>query len=328
MRHLTFIILASLIFVATSYLRHPATAVDSPVTPAKTSFNQLINTIPVIEPGVSTVLPGATWVPQTFNNCGPAATSMALQYFGYTVNQEETKAHLRTNADDKNVFIWEIADYLKNDYGIESKLLYNGDIPTLKKLIANGFYIMVEDWLHPNGDIGHVLIIRGFDDAKGVLIGDDSYLGVGVNYPYEQWENTQWKPFNREYLPLYTKDKEALLQKIIGEDWDQQRMYEKAIAKAETEIKENSSDMYAYFNLGASLFALNNFQKANEAFDKSKNLGWPKRMLWYQIQPIQTKNALGLYAEAIELANLALWANDSFTEAHVEKAIALKGLLK
>src|SRR5258706_1266832 len=64
------------------------------------------------EPGSKALLPGAKWVPQTFNNCGPATTSMVLQYFGYDVNQNETKAHLRTNSDDKNVFTYEIADYM------------------------------------------------------------------------------------------------------------------------------------------------------------------------------------------------------------------------
>ena len=49
---------------------------------------------------------------------------MVLQYFDFNVNQNETKAKLRTNADDKNVFTYEMAEYIKKDYGIESKLLY------------------------------------------------------------------------------------------------------------------------------------------------------------------------------------------------------------
>ena len=122
------------------------------------------------EPGAKALLPGATWAPQTFNNCGPATTSMILQYFGFTVSQEKTKAKLRTNGDDKKVFTYEMAAYIQKEFGVESKLLYGGDIHMLKRLIANGFYVVVEDWLHPNEDIGHVTIIRGFDDEQGVLI--------------------------------------------------------------------------------------------------------------------------------------------------------------
>src|SRR5687767_3807702 len=76
----------------------------------------------IIKPGVRALLPGAKWVPQSFNNCGPATTSMLLQYFGHNVDQNTTKAKLRTNADDKNVFTYEIQNYLKDDYNIDSKL--------------------------------------------------------------------------------------------------------------------------------------------------------------------------------------------------------------
>lgn len=294
------------------------------VSPVSQFTNE--ETITPKEAGPKALLPGAKWVAQTFNNCGPATTSMVLQYFGHTVSQEETKAKLRTNPDDKNVFTQEIADYIKRDYDISSKLLYGGDLNLLKKLISNGFYVVVEDWLHPNEDIGHTTIIRGYDDEQGVLIADDSYIGVNITYPYEEFVQTQWKPFNYEYLPVYRSENEELLKAIIGEDWDRETMYQNSAKKAQTEIDNNQNDMYAWFNLGTSSYELGDFGKAKTSFEKSQSLGWPKRMLWYQIQPIQTLNKLGDYQKAIELANLALSGNDSFAEAHLEKAIAYKGL--
>lgn len=277
------------------------------------------------EPGTSALLPGAKWVPQTFNNCGPATTSMILQYFGFTVGQNETKAKLRTNADDTNVFTYEIAGYLKEDFGIESKLLYGGDITMLKKLVANGFYVVVEDWLHPNEDIGHVTIIRGFDDEQGVLIADDSYIGVNITYPYEEFTKTQWKAFNYEFLPVYRPGSEALLQAIVGDVWDEKIMREKAARIARNEIAQNENDMHAWFNLGTNLYALGDFAGAKQAFERSQSIGWPRRMLWYQIQPIQTYNELKEYDMALKYADIALLSNDSFAEAHLEKAIAYKG---
>lgn len=278
------------------------------------------------EAGPRALLPGAKWVPQSFNNCGPATTSMVLQYFGFTVDQNETKARLRTNPDDKNVFTYEIADYIKSDYGIESKLLYGGDINLLKKLLANGFYVVVEDWLHPNEDIGHVTIIRGFDDEQGILIADDSFIGVNITYRYEEFSQTQWKAFNYEYLPVYKKESEELLKSIVGTSWNPTSMYQKSSNIAQAEIANNQNDVYAWFNLGSSRFGLGDYKGAKEAYEKAKSIGWPKRMLWYQIQPIQTYNALGEYENAIALANEALVGNDSFAEAHLEKAIAYKGL--
>lgn len=281
--------------------------------------------VPKVPPSKA-LLPSAKWVAQTFNNCGPATTSMVLQYFGYTVGQDVTKAHLRTNSDDKNVFTQEIADYLKSDYGISSKLLYGGNVTLLKKLVANGFYVVVEDWLHPNEDIGHTTIIRGYDDSQGVFIADDSFIGVNITYPYEEFDKTQWKPFNREYLPVYKPESEELLKSIIGPSWDKMAMYEHAALVANSEIAENEKDMYAWFNLGTSNFGLGNYEEARAAFEKSRSLGWPKRMLWYQIQPIETYNALGEYSKALELSRIGLSGNDSFAELHLESAIAYKGL--
>jgi tetratricopeptide (TPR) repeat protein len=84
--------------------------------------------------------------------------------------------------------------------------------------------------------------------------------------------------------------------------------------------------MYAWFNLGTSYYGLGEYEKAKESFEKSQNIGWPKRMLWYQIQPVQTYNKLGLYQKAIDTANLGLWFNDNFAEMHYEKYLAYKGL--
>lgn len=284
--------------------------------------------VPYKIPGVSSQLPSAKWVPQTFNNCSPAGTSMVLQYFGYNVTQEETKAHLRTNPDDKNVFINEVSAYLKKDYGIESKVLFNGNLKTIKTLVANGIYVVVEDWLHPNEDIGHFLIIRGFDDSEGVFIADDSYFGVGIKYPYQTWDEGQWKPYNREFMPVYLGEKELLVKSIIGENWDEKTMYQNSVERNQEDTTSNPNDMYAWFNLGTSYYGLGEYQKAKEAFEKSQGLGWPHRMLWYNILPVQTYNKLGLYQKAIDTANLGLWFNDLFAEMHYEKAVSYKGLGK
>jgi tetratricopeptide (TPR) repeat protein len=282
--------------------------------------------IQVINPPIRAVLPGTKWIPQSFNNCGPATTSMILQYFGHTVDQNTTKAALRTNSDDKNVFAYEIRDYLKNDFNLEARIFYNGDLYRIKQLIANGFYLMLEDWLHPNEDIGHVTIIRGYDDERGVLIADDSFIGNGIMYKYDEFDGAQWKPFNRSYMPIYTADKEPLLKAIVGDDWDEQKMYLKAVQKNQRDVEANSDDVYAWFNIGTSQYALKNYAQAREAFEKSQAIGWPKRMLWYQIQPVQTYIELGDYQKALQTAQIGLWANDSFPELHYESARAYKGL--
>jgi tetratricopeptide (TPR) repeat protein len=215
---------------------------------------------------------------------------------------------------------------MKNEYGLDSTLRYNGSLTTIKTLIANGFYILVEDWLHPNEDIGHDTIIRGYDDTQGVLISDDSYLGVNITYPYVRFDEQQWKPFNREYAVFYRPEQADKVKAIIGADWDDKTMYTHAVAQARREIAQNDQDFYAQFNLGTSLYGLSQFAEAAQAFAAAKQLGWPKRMLWYQIQPVQTLNELGKYNDALQMANQALTGNETFAEMHLEKARAHKGL--
>lgn len=277
-------------------------------------------------PGKRALLPGARWVPQTFNNCVPATASMLLQYFGYDIGQDKTRQALRTNPDDRNVFTYELSTYLKNTYGIQSRVFYNGNIEILKTLVANGFYVVVEDWLHPNEDIGHVTVIRGFDDDQGVLIADDSYINVNITYKYEEFAKTQWQAFSLEYMPVYLPEKEPVLQAIVGDDWQESVMYQHAVTANEGEVGKNPNNMYAWFNLGTSYFGLGDYQAAKAAFEKSRSLGWPRRMLWYQIQPVKTYNQLGEYQKALELAKLGLAGNNAFAELHLESAMAYKGM--
>lgn len=276
--------------------------------------------------GAEILLEAHQWVPQTYNNCGPATASMVLQKYGYSVSQSDIKKALRTSPDDRNVFLYEIRDYLKNNYEVESKIMRNGSIETLKLLLANNFYVVLEAWIHPNEDIGHFSILRGYDDKEGVLIVDDSYLGLGTKFKYDEFDRLQWKAFNRRYMPVYKKEDEKILKKIIGEDWDEAIMHAKAAALNTKAVEENPEDAYAWFNIGASQYALGEYQKSWEAFEKSENIGWPQRMLWYQIYPVQTANAVGRYEDALRLANQGLRNNNPFAELHYESAVAYKEL--
>lgn len=283
-------------------------------------------TITVLPAGTSTKLAKSKWIPQTYNNCGPATTAMLLQHFGFIVSQQTIRKDLHKRSWDKNTYTYEIRDYLASKYQIGSKLLYNGTLEKLKLLLANGFYVIVEDWLHPENSVGHLALIRGYDDKKSVLIVDDSFLGTGITYPYNDFDEKQWKPFNREYLPVYKPEQEKIVKKIIGEEWDETTMYQNAIARNQTDITTNPNDAYAWFNIGTSYFGLHQYQNAKNAFEASYAVGWPPRMLWYQIQPVKTYNKLKEYENALRLITVGLKGNDAFSDLHFEAALAYRGL--
>ncbi len=231
-------------------------------------------------------LPPARWIGQSYNNCGPASVAELLQYFGYEVDQRTTKARLRTDSADKNVTLDEISDYLRADYGLESRVLVNGNLLTLKRLLAAGIPILVENWLHPDEDIGHVLLLRGYDDDQGVLIADDVYLGPNHTYPYSEFDQRQWQPFDRIYLPVYRLEREGEVREIIGTDWDATAMRERALETARQEIGVQPENPYSWLNLGSNALALGQTELARQAFAESKSLGWPARLLWYRTEPL------------------------------------------
>jgi len=78
--------------------------------------------------------------------------------------------------------------------------------------------------------------------------------------------------------------------------------------------------------LGKAYFHLEKYIDAKEAFEKARAIGWPTRMLWYQIEPIETYNKLGEYQKALTLASESLIGNPNYAEAHYQSALAYRGL--
>ena len=91
-------------------------------------------------------------------------------------------------------------------------------------------------------------------------------------------------------MPVYLHEKEGLVKSIIGENWIETKMYQNSVKRNQQDVDANPNDMYAWFNLGTSYYALGEYNKAKDAFEKSQAIGRPHRMLWYQIQPVQSYN--------------------------------------
>ena len=80
-------------------------------------------------------------------------------------------------------------------------------------------------------------------------------------------------------------------------------MYGKALTAAQADAAVHPDDVYASFNFGTSAYGLGKYQLAGQAFDRAIAIGLPKRMLWYQTQPVETYLKLGQTDKANSLAN-------------------------
>jgi tetratricopeptide (TPR) repeat protein len=272
------------------------------------------------EPGNYSLLTNPKHIYQTFNNCGPATLSMILSWYGRDVGQKELGDKMRPyqntegDNDDKTIFTYEFVDWTK-EYGFDAIDRVNGDIELLKSFTANDIPVVVKTWLHVGEDIGHFRIIRGFDEAKQVIIQDDSYEGPNKKISYYDFLS-MWQPFNYAYIIVYTPDKADLVSAIIAEEMDEKIAWENSLVRGRKEAELVPDNVYPVFNTTTAYYHLGQFKNSIEAFEKVESQ-LPRRMLWYQIEPIQAYIELGDYERAFQISdNILANGNRAFSELY------------
>ncbi len=263
---------------------------------------------------------------QTWNNCGPATITMATSHYGRPETQVQAAAFVKPNANDKNVSPQELVAFVRS-VGLEADFRVAGDIDRLKVLLANGIPVVVETWFtpEPNDGMGHYRLLVGYDDASGRFTAYDSYDGPGVNLslPYERLD-ADWRVFNRTYIPVYASEKASLVAAILAADKDDQAMWERSLSVAQQETAARPNDAFSWFNTGASLLALGRAEEAVGAFDRSRSLRLPWRMLWYQFQPFEAYLSAGRLADVLTLTASNLQQASDLEESHYYRGRALQ----
>lgn len=265
-------------------------------------------------------LSGGIHVFQTFNNCGPAALSMALSYYSifetqYTLGRAlRPYQHPQGDNDDKSVTLSELAQKAA-DYTLLAYHRPNGTIDIVKQFIAHDMPVVTRTWLKPDDDIGHYRVIKGYDDVTGEIIQDDSLQGKNLRYSYDQF-TILWKKFSYEYLVFVPPEKKEIAEAILGPNVDERYAWEAAHSLASQDLQNDPADIYAAFNLAVASYHTGNYRQAINEFEKVKTQ-LPFRMLWYQIEPIKAYYELGEYEELFALTESILGnQNRAFSELY------------
>ena len=233
------------------------------------------------------------WEYQTPNNCGPATLSLYLKTHNWNGDQTSISDLLKPETGDRNVNVEELTYYVRTQAGwLNVEYRVGGDIETLKKFIAAGLPVMIEEgellegeyW--PNDDrwAGHYLLLTGYDDAAQSFIAQDTFRSPDRNVPYQSVQDN-WQAFNYVYLLVFRPDQEEMVKSILGEDWDADINRQKALELAETQTETDPQNPFTWFNLGSNLVYFERFQEAAQAYDTARQLGLPQRMLRYQFGP-------------------------------------------
>lgn len=299
------------------------------VTPTDTQPGPTATPLPTAAPTftptpvpVSIRLPGVKYEDQhnRYNYCGPANLSMALTFWGWKGNRDTVGEFVKTNKDDKNVMPYELQDFVDAQTDYYALIRYGGDIDLIKKLVAAGFPVVTEkgyytyDMTGRYGWLGHYQFVTGYDEAKKVLVVQDTYVDKGENHEFSYDDFVKgWRSFDYLFMLVYPLDRQADLFALLGNyvdvDWSSRHALE--VATNEVTTLSGVDQYFAAYNVGTSHVNLKEYVDAAYAYDYAFQLYAalphddlrPFRMLWYQTGPYFAYYYSGRYQDTIDLAN-------------------------
>jgi len=279
---------------------------------------------------------GFTYHAQWWNNCGPATLTMALSRFGYGDDQGRAADWLKPNSEDKNVSPWQMAEFVNTqvpEMDVYALIRYGGTLELLKALVANDFVVIIESGYDPEranqGWMGHYLSVIGYDDARQVIITNDSYDGEGLEYSYLHIQQF-WQHFNYIYLVIYEQERLPELEALLGDNADEEtnlyNTFDVARNEAIAPMTYEYHEAFAWFNMGAARVMLGIVdQTTAEAFNQARNIGLPWRTLWYRFEMYDAYLAVEDYNTVIDMAGAV--RNDGGGQ-YVEETFYYAGLAR
>ncbi len=298
----------------------PTLAITLPPSPSPTALPATPTPTALPE---SVSLPAPDWVKQDWNNCGPAALTMYLRYYGWGGDQYQISDLLKPARNDRNVNVEELDYYARNYAGwLDTRYRVGGNLELLRQLIAAGVPVLVEASMTfegeywPDDDLwaAHYLLVTGYDQTAGAFTVQDTFKGSNQVVAQELLDE-QWQPFNRLYMLIYPPDQEALVKTILASAWEENLNRQQALAAAQAEIDADPQNAFAWFNLGTNLLYFERYEEAAAAYDQARTLGLPQRMLRYQFGPFFAYFHSGRIDELMTLTQYALQRTPNSEEA-------------
>lgn len=306
-------------------------------------------------------LEGVTYVHQhgLYNYCAPANLAMGLKFWDWPGSRNDIGRAIKSGPNDpnmdnldkslsdSNVMPYEMVDFVNDQTEFRALQRFGGDIELLKRLIANGFPVIIEKGYYTWSTIaqdtawmGHYLFITGYDEIEEAFIVQDAYLktgdnGTGANIHVDYNEFTEeWRYFNYLFMVVYPPEKEGEVYQLLGPWVDSDWATHHALDTANDEITKLSviDEFFAWFNKGTSHVYLREYVDAAFAYDYAfllyANLPTedrPYRIMWYQTGPYFAYYYSTRYQDVINLANTTL---DAKADPTLEESIYWRGLAR
>ncbi|HMN14553.1 MAG TPA: hypothetical protein PKD55_19725, partial [Bellilinea sp.] len=161
---------------------------------------------------------------------------------------------------------------------------------------------------------GHYLLVTGYDDAKGVFVAQDSFVGPNQVYEYDKLGYT-WQFFNYVYVIAYPPEDEEKIKAILGPNWDEDENRKLALEASQQATIDEPENPFAWYNYGNNLTYFENYGQAALAFDEARALKLPQRTLRYQFHPFFAYFYVNRLDDLMELTAYALKITPNSEEA-------------
>ncbi len=294
--------------------------------PPEQTFTPTATAMPTFTPTAipaKAELPAPPYEKQELNNCGPSTLSMHLHFYNWEGSQTTISDEIKPKREDRNVNVEELVTYVNIRVpGIEIQYRVGGDVDTLRKLLAAGYPVTIEEefimaesyWLNDDRWAGHYLLLTGYDDASQEFIAQDVFVSPNIRVSYKTLDK-RWKAFNRVYIVLYPPDQRENVQAILGDQWDVEANRQHALDLSKHETEADSTNSYAWFNMGTNLVYFEKYSQAAQAYDQARKIGLPQRMLRYQFGPFFAYFHTGRMDDLLALTEYALKRTPNSEEA-------------
>ncbi len=308
----------------------PTSAALPTATPAPTAVPATATAAPAAKPEViapATFLePMSHWF-QGWNQCAEESIAMSLSYFGSKLHPDTVTAYLRPNngvKGSKNVESNRIVEYLQGQ-GMHAEAYHGGTVDRVKRLVAVGVPVIVGQWQNrtDHAGIGHWRVVRGYDDAKGVFLINDSMEGAAVPISYAEFDDL-WPVYNYVYIPVWNDRLAPNVQKVMGDDMNLAVNVAHDIAYVQNRIEQQPTNAELYMALGGAYFQAGDFPKAVDAYHKARSMGLIQKYpwtLWYQSWPVTAMVNLGMNDEALQVSQENIHSAGVYAIMHYERGI-------
>ena len=176
-------------------------------------------------------------IPQTYNNCGPAAIAEVLAYWGIARTQGQVQAAVRVDGPIVGTTPYGVPAYARS-VGLRALIGAGGNAALIKQFVQNHLPVIAHQVVSLGDDTGHWRPVQAYDDVHGVFVTSDPYLGAGYTLTYDTFARL-WALRGNAFILLYPSTRQAAVTASIrAANWQKQAAYTRDLAL----LKSNQLD--------------------------------------------------------------------------------------